>query len=500
MSADRATIGGMTDFQQYTPLPLLPFQKRFLQAASSGRNRVVALTMGRGGGKTFLCGLLAADEVVRGGEVVSVAAAQHQAAILARDAAAALRFRFGDDLVGGSTKCRFRVVDTMQLALIEDRRSGGTLRSVGSRPQSLHGIRPSLIIGDELAQWNRGSAEALFNALMTSLGKRRGGRMIVVGTRPADDDHFYARLLDEEADDMKAFKFAAGKDDPPFHRRTLRKAIPGLDFIDPQQIAYEVRQAKKDVVALQAYRSLRLNLGEPEAPIGGLVVEADEWLAARRLPQAERQGGYVLGYDLGGSRSLSSAVAYWPRTGRVEVRCLVGGRSTLEERGRRHRIDPSLFIRAEADGELRMSDLAYPDIRVLLEWAFADWGGPPYLVTADRWRVEENRQALEDMRLYDRFEPLSPAGRQGIDIIPAFRRALTAGRIRPAPPCRLLDYAVSTARVRQLDTGDLVLNVRDKVPGAMDDPLAALLLACRAGTMRPEHRRQPARHIGTFTF
>lgn len=70
--ADGGEDGGRIrpgDWTAYTDKPLVPFQTKFLADCLPGRKRIVGLTMGRGGGKTFLAGLVAAEElVVYGGD------------------------------------------------------------------------------------------------------------------------------------------------------------------------------------------------------------------------------------------------------------------------------------------------------------------------------------------------------------------------------------------------------------------------------------------------
>ena len=61
----------------------------------------------------------------------------------------------------------------------------------------------NLIIGDEPSQWGpRG--ELLATAIRTALGKRKDSRALFIGTRPASDAHFFARLLAEDDPSVKA--------------------------------------------------------------------------------------------------------------------------------------------------------------------------------------------------------------------------------------------------------------------------------------------------------
>ena len=217
----------MTDYQAYARHRLLPFQRRVLKAAQPGNARLTIFTGGRGIGKTYLAGLVAAADVVEGGEVVAVAAAQHQARRLMTDCRDALAFRFGEGIFGSSKKHRFRLVDTQQLAAIDDKHTGGSFRAVGSNPKTLQGLRSTLALMDEPAQWYPSKATDLFNTLIGGLGKTGQGRAMIFGTRPAFKDHFYQRLLDADPDpDVRIFRYEAKADESPWTLKQVRRANP----------------------------------------------------------------------------------------------------------------------------------------------------------------------------------------------------------------------------------------------------------------------------------
>ena len=480
----------MTDFQAYAAHPLKPYQKRILRASSPGNARLTIFTAGRGSAKTWTAGLAGAVACSSGEDVIAVASAQHQARRLMTDAKAALEYRFGADKFGNAKSYRFKAVDSPNHTYIEDRQSGGRFAAMGSNPRSLSGGRSSLALFDEPASWYPSTALDLFNTITGGLQKVANGRAMIFGTRPSSPDHFYERLLRTDDPAVKIFYYAADKDDPPFQKRTIKKANPGYDFLDEEYVAYMIRTARRDEVAKQSYLSQVLNLGVPVAPQGHLLISADEWKAARTLPQVGRDGPLVIGFDLGGGgRSLTSACGYWPKTGRLETLSLIGGLD-LHQKGRDDRTGYDLYIYAEQEGGLRRTASKFPDIRVLLEWAEAEWGNPTK-VTADRYRPTETLQILADFGWEGLYVPLSPAGRQGVDVCGTFKQALTDGYVRPAGPVRLLDYAASTARTRVLSDGNIVLETRDKGSGNQDDPIAAALLAVFVG--RDVVRRRPVR-------
>ena len=467
------------DWAAWTDKPLAPFQDKFLSDCVPGRKRIVGLTMGRGGGKTFLAGMVAAEElVVYGGTIFLVASSFQQAHLAFEDTLAALRYRFPPSRFAA----RFRVNDYSNKALIEDRRTGGILRAVGADAERAHGWRPSLIIADEGASWKVGG-ERLWNAARTSLGKVPGSRIIALGTRPAWSGHWFSKVLDLRGDnydpDVRIHYYAANPEADPFSWRQIHRANPGLryGFPDRGQLSLERRLALTDPSARMSWRALRLNLGEPEGGTGTVLIPPEVWAEARSLPVPDPEGDFVIGLDIGGKRSLSSVAAYWPGTGRLDSLSSCGGIPSLPERGLEDNVG-SLYSVAADGGELLVDyDRRYPDTARLLDFAIREWGRP-YLIIADQFRRAETEDLAAAYGLPLDF--VHGGSKQGVEIIGRVKKAFGDKLVRPVPRV-LLDYAVSKARSKITFAGDEVLDLRGK-PGHMkDDPAAAAFLAVAVG-------------------
>ena len=156
---------------------------------------------------------------------------------------------------------RYRIGDSANSASIEDRQTGCRVRCIGSAPRRAHGLAPALTLADEPAQWESTKSESMLAALRTASGKIPGSRFVALGTRPADPSHWFAKALDGGAGYAQCH--AARPDDPPFQRRTWRKANPSLDHMPDleEAIRDEARQARMDPALLAAFRALRLNQG-----------------------------------------------------------------------------------------------------------------------------------------------------------------------------------------------------------------------------------------------
>ena len=464
----------------WTPHRPAPFQRRLAADAAPGRFRVTAFSIARGGAKTWLAGAVAADELVRGGNAYAIASSFRQASLTFGDAKAALIHRFGKAAWGK----RFAFRDSTQECRVEDKVSGGMLRAVGSDVERTHGWKPSLMLLDEPAQLKKGG-ERLWAALITSLGKVEGSRLMVFGTRPASSAHFFSKLLISDDPDIRTHVYAADPEASPFSWRNVARANPGLrhGFPDRGELEMEMRLAKKDALALQAWRSLRLNLGESEAPQRMRLAEAGLWEQARSLPVTAPEGPTIWGLDLGGVRALTSLACYWPLTGRLDVISAIGGIPNLVDRGAADGCGPLYSAAAQEGGLLVSGGMRMPDVDMMLRTGFSEWG-PPVAVVADRYRRGETEDAVRSLPL--RLHFTHGGSEEGAESVARFRKALAEGRVRPVPR-RLLDYAVEQARVRQTVVGDLVMDLK-KAEGVRDDPAAASVLAVSFGDKYLEHR------------
>ena len=210
--------------------------------------------------------------------------------------------RFSRDRYDLDDRRRWRKGNTANRAQLEWRATGARVRCIGSDPSTAHGLRPFLALLDEPAQYDSAKADRMLAAIRTGLGKVPGSRLVALGTRPALDGHWFARMLAGGADYAQVH--AARANDPQFRRRTWKRANPSLDALPSleEAIRAEAAAAKLDEAALQSFRALRLNMGVPDA-VASVLVEASTWQRAEALPVPEtRSPDYVLGIDLGTER------------------------------------------------------------------------------------------------------------------------------------------------------------------------------------------------------
>ena len=384
----------------------------------------------------------------------------------------------------GLDRKRWRVQDSAQTASVECRETGARVRCLGSDPRRLHGIAPWLVLADEPAQWLPGQSDAARAALDTSLGKVEGGIFVALGTKPATEDHWFSRLLAGSADYFQ--EHAARREDPPFRRRTWKKANPSLDFMPAleRKIRAEARDAKVDPGALASFRALRLNLGT-EDTAAAFLIEVDQWLGVE-VPRAElppATGPCCWGVDLGATAAGSAVAAHWPRSGRFECFMAFPEKPGLGDRGLRDGVG-GLYGTMAARGELLQLGTFTTDVPALLRVALTRFGAPAS-ITADRWREGELREALQASgvplaRLIFRGQGF----KDGSEDVRAFRRTVADGRLRTEESL-LMRSALRSARVVGDPAGNWKLAKKHeggRRERSRDDAAAAGILAVASGT------------------
>ena len=476
------------------PLTVLPWQRRFVRGVFAPGVRSAALAVARGNGKTTLvagvaCAHLDGPLVQRRGEVVCVASAFGQARIIYEHVLAFLR-----PVMDADPK-RWRVQDSANLATIEDRATGAKVRCIGSDPRRAHGLAPVLILADEPAQWPHTSRDAMLSALATARGKIPGSRFVALGTRPADPEHWFAKMLAGGADYAQCH--AAGPDDPPFRQRTWRKANPSLDHMPDlaETIRAEAADARRDPALLPSFKALRLNMGVSDIETAQLIA-ADTWARIEAVDLPDAGEGYVLGMDLGDGAAMSAAAGYWP-SGRLEAVAAFPAVPDPRERGLRDGVG-NLYLDMVRRDELIVTPGRAVDVGALLHEALDRWGRPAAIV-ADRYRETDLRQALDRAGVPQAdFVTRGMGFRDGAEDVRLFRRAALTGKLAPGRSL-LLRAALAEARTVADPAGNekLAKGVEGRRRRrARDDAAAAAIIAVAEGVRRGDRPRRRWRYRG----
>ena len=322
-------------------------------------------------------------------------------------------------------------------------------------------------------------------AIRTGLGKVPGSRLIALGTRPADIDHWFAKMLRRAAYSQV---HAALPDDPPFQLRTIRKANPSYDHLPSlrERLAEERADARRDSSLLASWRALRLNQGTEDEEVQ-VLIDAALWVSCEA--DAAMSGRCVWGVDLGTSAAQSAVAAFWPDTGALRCVAAFPSEPSLAKRGLADGVG-NLYLRCFERRELLLIGKRATDVAGLLAVAL-DRFGRPARIAADRWREAELRDALDKADVpAATFEARGQGFQDGGEDVRAFRRACVDGRVSPLPSL-LLRSAMSEARTISDASGNSKLAKAThggRRMRARDDAAAAAILAVATGTRMPKRR------------
>ena len=430
------------------------FQKAWLDAAFAPDIDLGGFSAARGCGKSTLAGWVAACAVAPQGQlhepggavlVVAPTTTQGREVLLATR-----RFLEGvDDL-------RWR--DSASNIGVRHVPTNAELRILAASSTSLlgYGAHAGVIVFDEVgAAGSKG--QKVFDACLTSLGKRPFQKLIALGTRsPSGPMDWWVKWLSATAGQPRTH-IVVLEGDPEAWRDPAQavKANP-LAASEPLRsvLGRERAEAESDPAALARYRSYRLN--HASDPAAARVFSASELMTVCARPAPPREGAPILSIDTGGFLSWSSGCAIWPDTGRIELWAIA--------------VSGSSVMLTETDG-LFVGLAEVPPVESILS-RVAGFNEPPSLVVGDPHRFVELQQ-------WARSRGIRCALRGGrssnlVGDIQAARRLLLDDGAAFALGAKLLQLAAAEVTL----TGDG--RSLKKTGQGRDDPLRAFILCCGA--------------------
>ena len=349
----------------------LQFQREWLGKAFAADIDLAALSAARGSGKSTLAGWIVAATVAPqgavhdpGGAILVVAPTQSQG----REVLLAAR-GFLEDV----PDLRWR--DSASGIGVRHLPTASECRILAASSKSLlgYGAHAGVIVFDEVAAAGA-AGRAVFDAMLTSLGKRPGQRLIALGTRsPSGPSDWWPRWLSATSNQARTHVSILEGDAENW--RDPGEAIRANPLAAGEPLASvlgrERAEAESDPSALARYRAYRLN--HASDPIAARVFSASELMTVCARPAPPREGDAVLSLDAGGLLSWSSACAIWPASNRVELWAIAGPGSSV--------------MLTEADG-LFVGPSEVPPVEAILA-RVADFPEPPSLVVGDPHRFAE---------------------------------------------------------------------------------------------------------------
>ena len=261
-------------------------------------------------------------------------------------------------------------------------------------------------------------------ASLRSSVSARGGRFMALSVH--GDSPFIPEILARKNDPGVAVHLFQPKEDCALDDpKAWALANPGLGVIkSTEYMKAEARRVLATPSDQASFRALDLNL--PGAPSREMVCSPSDWEActvpARELPA--RSGACFVGFDAGGSSSMTAAAAYWPDTKRLEIFAAFPATPNLIDRGTADGVGRTYQEAFEREELQVYSGRVTPIASFILHLAAA-LEGVEVAAASDLYRKAEVQQALEAEALEWpwSFRRMG-SGPQGSSDVMSFQRAI----------------------------------------------------------------------------
>ena len=373
--------------------------------------------------------------------------------------------------------------------------NGAVLSILASDRATGHAVGADLAVLDEAGLLGESSRD-LWNAVLSSTSGR-DGRMLSISIQ--GDGPMFAELRDRAGAESVVFQLHAAPEGCALDDEAAWElANPGLaDGIKSRgymrDMAARALANPADAASFRAY-----DLNQPRAPSVEMVVQVDDWRACERHPEdlPPRDGPCVIGFDAGGSASLTALAVLWPRTGRMEAWAACGDNPPLLERSRGDG-GGDVYLRMHDPGELwTYPGRVTPVSEFLADVADRLQGEEVVLAGADRFRRAEVTDALERAEVQWPMEwrgQGASAMADGSHDVRAFQRLVLGAKLKVRESL-LLRHAIFESVLRRDASGNPAIDKR-RVKGRID-ALSAAVIAAGLGELVNVDRPQRGGYLG----
>ncbi|MXY97212.1 MAG: hypothetical protein F4Z29_05570 [Gemmatimonadetes bacterium] len=456
-------------------LQVFPWERRVIRQLLEGEESTVLVSLPRENGKSTMCAMavslmLGTDAFganIRG----AVVAPRKTTAGITLDQVSAMLQIPGRGRSPDYSRARFNEKYT-----IRGRALDNEVLSVSDDHAAGMGFIPALVILDEIGFYSR--PRETLETWQRSLGKL-GGKLLCVGTRPADVSSPFHQLLEDPPGDTKVFLWSHADRETALTMKAAASCNPSWRYFPKVRstIKAELARARKDEAEIPGFLAYRLNM-PVDVSAAAVVVTPAAW--KRSEVEAEDDlpapfGELVIGVDLSGGDSFSAVVAYWPATGRLEGFLACTASRSIEDRDKRDRA-AGWYIRAHEAGDLIQFDGHATDVDKLLEEAMDRYGYPDQVI-GDRYKSADLIDACVDAGIPEpeivRMMPLEKA-----ELLQGFRDRVGDGKVAVVKS-EIWRRSLANARIEN-GTGaaaKLEMLTRNKARRSRDDLVAAAILA-----------------------
>ena len=451
------------------PLEIPEYGRLFLQDALAAGTHEGLLCLGRKNAKSAIVAVLLLAYLVgplrRAGFRAGVASISREKANELRGQIEAIA------TASGLKRIRFWRARTSPAITSE---AGGTVDILSADKNAGAAGSYDLALIDEiglLAERNRGLVNSMRSAVSAKAGK-------FLSLSVHGDGPFVGEILERKgAAGLKVHHYAAPPDCQLDDEAAWDAANPGLacgiksrDYMRSEAARVAVTRSDES-----SFRALDMNI--PATPGSEMIFSLAEWqqcvVSEDDLPP--RTGQCCIGFDLGGSSSMTALAAVWPN-GRVEA---WGAFPALPDLKTRARVDGALYELMQTRGELHVYEGRITPVSEFLRDCAARLAGERVLAAgADRYRMAESRQVLDgaDLRWPITWRGMGASAKaDGSHDVRAFQRLVLSRNLRTLESLLLTD-AIKSSVIRRDGSGNPALDKGTK-QGRIDALSATVIAA-----------------------
>jgi phage terminase large subunit-like protein len=300
--------------------------------------RRAIFSLGRKNGKTLLAAALVlvhlvGPEAERNGEIYSAANDREQAAQV---------FKMARQMVDAEPELGLVLRVVPSTKTIACYGNGSFYRALSAESGTKHGLNPTFVIFDELAQAKN---RDLYDVLDTSMAARAEPLFLAISTQSNDPEHICSKLIDDglsgEDPTTVCHLYAAPEECDLEDEEAWYAANPALgDFRSFDELAVAARKAKRLPAEEPKVRNLYLN--QRVSPTSTLISRTD-WLACKGDARLEDGEKVYLALDLSAKVDLCALVAVSVTNGDRVAAWFFKPADYLEEHERRDRVPYGLW-------------------------------------------------------------------------------------------------------------------------------------------------------------
>ncbi|MBL3553861.1 terminase [Rhodovulum sulfidophilum] len=478
------------------PVSLAPFQRQFIEGAMAPETAAAVLSIGRGNGKSAITAGLALGGLVGvwdrqpRREIVAAARTRDQGRIIwdfVSGFAASLPLELQRRLI-------YRRAPRLEIEFEGDG-GGHVLRVIAADGKSALGGAPTMAILDERGHWALDRGDELEHAILSGLGKRNG-RAFLISTSARDDTHSFSRWIDDPVPGSYVQEHRPPPALPADDRDSLLIANPGAPHGIGSSLDWLEGQARRSIArggsTLANFRLYNRNERVSGETLD-MLITPDEWLNCETDTLPPREGGVVIGIDLGGSASMTAAAFYWPATGRLEAMGTFPSAPSLLDRGQSDGV-AGRYVEMRERGELTtLGDRTVPVAAWLTEVMSRIEGETVLALTGDRYKGAELGEAIARAGIRAPVVWRGQGFRDGGEDCERFRRAAFEGRVK-ARPSLLLRSAFADAVCKRDDANNLKLT-KARAPGRIDAASASVLAVAQGARISAQPKAKVRFHF-----